>query len=203
MGRVRKLIDKFEKFVKNKVSKKPKELPQKKQVPQPQSQPQHYGAMLEEMVKLLPQKEHQRPLVFFQEYSQVHDQVSQKEEEHIYDEIDPESIYDPVTKEPIYDQVSDEGLYVTITQENFKSEEPKKETPKKPLRRKLLQPHTYENTSPKKEPIYDQVSGAGKPVIPPKPKLTKEFLEEMKQKSHRKNQQRQSQGPLHKQEKER
>ncbi|QED60021.1 hypothetical protein FUT28_07905 [Enterococcus durans] len=201
MGRVRKLIDKFEKFIKNKVSKKPKEVPQKKQAPQPQ----HYGAMLEEMVKLLPQKEHQRPLVFFQEYSQVRDQVSQKEEEHIiYDEIDPESIYDPVTKEPIYDRVSDEGIYVTITQENFKSEERKKETPKKPPRRKLLQQqHTYENTSPKKEPIYDQVPGSGKPVIPPKPKLTKEFLEEMKQKSHRQNQQKQSQGPLHKPEKER
>lgn len=200
MGKVRKLIDKFEKFIKKKVSKKPKEVPQKKQVPQPQ----HYGAMLEQMVKLLPQKEHQRPLVFFQDYSQVHDQVSQKEEEHIYDEIDPEPFYDQVTKDPIYDRVSDEDLYVTITQENFRPEEPKKETPKKPPRRKLLQQqHTYENTSPKKEPIYDQVPGSGKPVIPPKPKLTKEFLEEMKQKSHRQNQQKQSQGSLHKPDKER
>lgn len=200
MGRVRKLIDKFEKFIKNKVTKKPKELPRKKQVPQPQ----HYGAMLEEMVKLLPQKEHQRPFVFFQEYSQVHDHIPQKEEEHIYDEIDSKSIYDLVTKEPIYARVSDEELYDNITQGNVKPEEPKKETPQKPPHHKLLQQqHTYENTSPKKEPIYDQVLGSGKPVIPPKPKLSKEFLEEMKQKSHRKNQQKRTKDPLHKQEKER
>lgn len=195
MGRVRKLIEKFEKFVKfvkNKATKKPKHMPQKKQ---PEAQyPMHYGTMLEEMVKRLPEKENQRPIVFFQEYSRVFDQVHQKEEEHIYDEIRPEPIYDSVTKEPIYDQVSNE---------DFKLEEPRKETPKKPPRRKLLQQHTYENIPPKKEPIYDQVSGSDKPVIPPKPKLTKEFLEEMKQKSHRKNQQKQPQGSLNKQEKER
>lgn len=202
MGRVRKLIEKFEKFVKNKVTKKPKYMPQKKQ---PEAQyPMHYGTMLEEMVKRLPEKENQRPIVFFQEYSQVFDQVHQKEEEHIYVEIDPEPFHDQVTKDPIYDRVSNEDLYVTIKKENFRPEEPKKETPKKPPRRKLLQQqHTYENTSPKKEPIYDQVPGSGKPVIPPKPKLTKEFLDEMKQKSHRQNQQKKQNEPLNKQNKER
>lgn len=201
MGRVQKLIEKFEKFVKNTATKKPKHIPQKKQ---PETQyPMHYGTMLEEMVKRLPEKENQRPIVFFQEYSQVFDQVHQKEEEHIYDEIGPEPIYDQVTKDPIYDRVSDEGIYTTIMKENFYSGEEKKETPKKPLRRKLLQQHTYENTFPKKDPIYDQVPGSGKPIIPPKPRLTKEFLDEMKQKSHRQNQQKKLHEPLNKQNKER
>lgn len=202
MGRVRKLIEKFEKFVKNKATKKPKHMPQKKQ---PEAQyPMHYGTMLEEMVKRLPEKENQRPIVFFQEYSQVFDQVHQKEEEHIYDEIKPEPFYDQARKDPIYDRVSDEGIYTTIMKENFYPGEEKKETPKKPLRRKLLQQqHTYENTFPKKDPIYDQVPGSGKPIIPPKPKLTKEFLDEMKQKSHRQNQQKKQHEPLNKQNKER
>lgn len=188
MGKVQSLIKKLEKFIKDRIFKKTKTQSQQQQT----ERPQHYGAMLEEMVKLLPEKKHQRPIVFFKEYSQVHDQVPQKEKE---------PIYDSVTEEAIYSHRSHEG----ITKENFKTEEKKKEAPPIPPRRKLLQQkHTYENIPPKKEPIYDQVPGANKPVIPPKPKLTKEFLEEMKQKSHRQNQQKQqSNGPLNKQHKER
>lgn len=199
MGKVARIIRNFEKLIKGKKSKKTNQ-PSKK--PQP-LQPKHYGAMLEEMVKLLPQKEHQRPVVFFKEYSQIRDQIPQKEEDYIYDEISSESIYDFVTEEFTYNHVSDAGTYDTRTKENFEFEEQKKETSKKTPHDKLLQQHTYENINFQKESLYDQVAGANKPIIPPKPKLTKEFLEEMKQKSRRHNQEKQQHELLNKQNKER